>query len=87
MDDYHPMSSYKHEESMRYDVEDTRGDEEETVGFLARLAHTRDALELAIGTGRIALPLAAAGISVEGIELSPHMVARMREKPGGMHSR
>jgi SAM-dependent methyltransferase len=41
------------------------------------------ALELAIGTGRVALPLAQAGVRVDGIELSPDMVDRMREKPGG----
>jgi len=36
-----------------------------------------------VGTGRIALPLRAAGVRVDGIELSPDMVDRMREKPGG----
>ncbi|MGA9776054.1 MAG: class I SAM-dependent methyltransferase [Candidatus Dormiibacterota bacterium] len=77
------MTSFGHQESMRYDAEDTRGDEEQTVEFLARLAGQRDALELAVGTGRIALPLAAAGVSVDGIEMSPHMLERMREKPGG----
>ena len=40
-------------------------------------------LELAIGTGRIALPLAARGVRVDGIELSAGMIARLREKPGG----
>src|SRR4029078_122502 len=40
------------------------------------------ALELAIGTGRIALPLAAAGVPVDGIDLSEPMVARLRAKPG-----
>ncbi|APU13329.1 MULTISPECIES: class I SAM-dependent DNA methyltransferase [Actinoalloteichus] len=40
-------------------------------------------LELAVGTGRIALPLAARGIAVEGIEGSPAMVERLRAKPGG----
>lgn len=69
--------------SLRYDAEETRGDEEETVAFLARLAGQRAALELAVGTGRIALPLAAAGVQVDGIELSEHMVQRMREKAGG----
>ncbi|MHB8247019.1 MAG: class I SAM-dependent DNA methyltransferase [Acidimicrobiales bacterium] len=83
MHDYHPMASFAHEQSMRYDAEDTRRDEEQTVAFLARLAGQRNALELAVGTGRIALPLAAAGVSVDGIEMSPDMVARMREKPGG----
>jgi SAM-dependent methyltransferase len=41
------------------------------------------ALELGIGTGRIALPLAARGVHVEGIDLSPDMVAQLRRKPGG----
>ncbi|MGH3425536.1 MAG: class I SAM-dependent DNA methyltransferase, partial [Nocardioidaceae bacterium] len=69
--------------SLRYDAEDTRGDEDETVAFLARTARQSDALELAVGTGRIALPLMEAGVRVDGIELSEHMVDRMREKPGG----
>ena len=41
------------------------------------------ALELAIGTGRIALPLARRGIRVAGVDLSPDMVAQLRAKPGG----
>jgi SAM-dependent methyltransferase len=41
------------------------------------------ALELAIGTGRVALPLARRGVRVSGIELSPAMLARLRAKPGG----
>lgn len=40
-------------------------------------------LELGIGTGRIALPLAARGVDVSGIESSPSMIARLRDKPGG----
>jgi SAM-dependent methyltransferase len=40
------------------------------------------ALELAVGTGRVALPLAARGVQVAGIELSPHMADRLRAKPG-----
>jgi 2-polyprenyl-3-methyl-5-hydroxy-6-metoxy-1,4-benzoquinol methylase len=60
-----------------------RGDEEETVAFLARLAGQRDALEFAVGTGRIALPLARAGVRVDGIEQSRDMVDRMCEKTGG----
>ena len=50
---------------------------------LAELAGDRPALEFAIGTGRIALPLAARGVSVSGIELSRAMVAKLRDKPGG----
>jgi len=44
------------------------------VAFLARLAGGRDALELAVGIGRIALPLMAAGVHVDGIELSQDMI-------------
>ena len=54
-----------------------------TVDFLAELAGEGRALELGIGTGRIALPLAARGVPVHGIELSKAMVARLRAKPGG----
>jgi hypothetical protein len=50
---------------------------------LAQLAGSEAALEFAIGTGRIALPLAARGIHVSGIELSEAMVAQLRAKPGG----
>ncbi len=53
------------------------------VDFLTRLAGSGRALELGIGTGRIAIPLAARGVEVAGIELSEGMVARLREKPGG----
>lgn len=52
------------------------------VDVLAALAGDGAALELGIGTGRIALPLAARGVPVHGIDLSQAMVARMREKPG-----
>src|SRR6478672_9318250 len=53
------------------------------IDVLAELAGSGRALELAIGTGRVALPLAARGIRVEGIDISPAMVARLRAKPGG----
>jgi SAM-dependent methyltransferase len=53
------------------------------VEFLAGLAGDRRVLELAIGTGRVALPLAGRGIAVEGIDASEAMVARLRAKPGG----
>jgi SAM-dependent methyltransferase len=51
--------------------------------FLAGLADGGPALELAIGSGRVALPLAAHGIAVEGVEASPEMVELLRGKPGG----
>ena len=53
------------------------------VDFLAALAGGGAALELGIGTGRIALPLAARGVRVSGIDLSPDMVAQLPAKPGG----
>ena len=53
------------------------------VGFLAALAGTGPALELGIGTGRIALPLRRRGVPVHGIDLSAAMVARLGAKPGG----
>jgi SAM-dependent methyltransferase len=54
-----------------------------TVDRLAELVGTGAALEFAIGTGRVALPLAERGVSVSGIELSADMVAQLRAKPGG----
>jgi SAM-dependent methyltransferase len=56
---------------------------EPVVDVLAGLAGTGGALEFGIGTGRIALPLAARGVRVAGVELSADMVARLRAKPGG----
>jgi len=53
------------------------------VDFLVELAGGGRALELGIGTGRIALPLAQRGVPVHGIELSNAMAARLRAKPGG----
>ena len=52
------------------------------VDFLAELAGSGRALELGIGTGRIAVPLAQRGVPVHGIELSNAMAARLRAKPG-----
>ena len=56
---------------------------ETTAAFLAERAWDGTALELGIGTGRIALPLAARGVRLAGIDLSPDMVAQLRAKPGG----
>ncbi len=53
------------------------------VSLLAGLAGSGRALELAIGTGRIGLPLSQRGVPVCGIEMSRAMVARLRAKPGG----
>ena len=54
-----------------------------TVDFLTDLAGDGPALEFAVGTGRIALPLAQRGVPVHGIDMSKAMVGRMRSKPGG----
>ena len=83
MDDYEPVMSFGTEAAERYDAISRRGDEEETVEFLAGLAGAGPALELAIGTGRIALPLAGRGIRVDGVDISEAMVERLRAKPGG----
>jgi SAM-dependent methyltransferase len=60
-------------------TQDTDG----AVAFLAQHAGSGPVLELAVGTGRIALPLAEHGIDVHGIDASEAMVARLRSKPGG----
>ena len=52
------------------------------IEVLAELAGSGKALEFAVGTGRVALPLAARGIPTHGVELSPHMAERLRAKPG-----
>ena len=83
MKGFDPATSFGYETSLDYDADGGRGDEQETVRFLAGLAGGADALEFAVGTGRIALPLRAAGVRVDGIELSQDMVDRLREKPGG----
>jgi SAM-dependent methyltransferase len=54
------------------------------VGMLADLSGGGQALELAVGTGRVALALSERGVSVQGIELSPHMVEQMRTKSGAL---
>lgn len=56
---------------------------EPAVDLLARLAGDGRALELGVGTGRVALPLVRRGVPVHGIDMSRAMVARLRDKPGG----
>lgn len=70
----------------RYDAfyeEMMEAETRDSVKTLAELANGGKVLELAIGTGRVALPLAARGLSVHGIEASEEMVAQLRQKPGG----
>jgi SAM-dependent methyltransferase len=61
------------------DVSDVEG----TVARVRELAGGGAVLELGIGTGRLALPLAAAGVEVHGVDASTAMVERLRAKPGG----
>ncbi len=82
MKNYEPIMSFGENDAKRYD-DFQRGDESATVAFLEQLAGGGAALELAIGTGRIGLPLAARGIRVDGIDISPAMVKQLRAKPGG----
>lgn len=79
---FDPASSFGPDVAARYD-DHPRGDEEAAATFLSELAQGQRVLEFAIGTGRIALPLATRDVRVDGIELSPHMVERLRAKPGG----
>jgi hypothetical protein len=87
--DYEPIMSFGEEVAEAYDDVQrfsktaSRSDQAAAVAFLAGLAGDGPALELAIGTGWIALPLAARGIRVDGIDFSPAMVGRLRAKPGG----
>ncbi len=82
MKNYEPVMSFGEDVAETYgDVQ--RGDEAAAVAFLEKLAGGGPALELAIGTGRIALPLAARGIRVDGVDISSAMVAQLRAKPGG----
>ncbi len=82
MKDYEPAMSFGEDVAERL-ANTQRGDETAAVAFLERLAGGGPALELAIGAGRIALPLAARGIRVDGIDISTAMVDQLRAKPGG----
>jgi hypothetical protein len=82
MKGYEPIMSFDEDVAQTFrDVQ--RGDEVAAVAFLEQLAGPGPALELAIGAGRIALPLSARGIRVDGVDISPAMVNQLRAKPGG----
>jgi SAM-dependent methyltransferase len=80
---FDPVAAFGPDVAQRYD-DNPRGDEAATADFLAGLAGDGGpALEFAVGTGRIALPLAERGVAVDGIEFSTDMVDQLRAKPGG----
>lgn len=82
MKDYEPAMSFGPDVAETFG-DAKRGDEADAVEFLASLAGGGPALELGIGSGRIALPLVARGIRVDGIDISSPMVDQLRAQPGG----
>ena len=82
MDRYGP-ETYGERIADVYDQWHAGMDPSATVEVLASLAGSGPVLELGIGTGRIAIPLAGRGLEVHGIDASPAMVEHMRAKPGG----
>lgn len=79
MDGFDPLESFGPDVAARYDDE-LRGDEDQTVDFLVEVAAGRPVCEFAIGTGRIAVPLAARGVAVCGVDQSQAMLDRLRER-------
>jgi len=79
MDGFDPLESFGPDVAARYD-DDLRGDEDQTVDFLVEVADGRRVCEFAIGTGRIAVPLAARGVDVCGIDQSEAMLDRLRQR-------
>src|SRR5205085_294139 len=78
------IETYGDRVAARYDeMHAFLGDPASCVDFLAELAGKGPALELGIGTGRVALPLAARGVAVHGIDASRKIVAKLRAKKGG----
>src|ERR1700733_14179022 len=83
-DEFHDEASYGALLADEYDA--IYGDVFDTEGAVARLARLADGgriLEFGVGTGRIALPLAQRGLDVWGVDGSPDMLNRLREKAGG----
>ncbi|MCH2250159.1 MAG: class I SAM-dependent methyltransferase [Cognatishimia sp.] len=66
-----------------YDALHNPGTTDQAVSLLAELAGNGHTLELAIGTGRVALPLAEQGVDITGFDASPEMLEKLKQKPGG----
>src|SRR6478752_1504324 len=82
MDEYGP-ATYGERVADVYDEWYTLADPDAECALLRDLAAGGRVLELGIGTGRVALPLATTGVEVHGVDTSPAIVATMRAKPGG----
>jgi len=82
MKDYEP-ATYGERIADDYDRLHAHMDPAAAVEMLTELARGGRVLELGVGTGRIALPLAARGVAVSGVDASPAMIERLRAKPGG----
>jgi SAM-dependent methyltransferase len=82
MPDYDPTFFGRHWAEV-YDAFFPQPDEKDCIECLAALAGRGPILELGIGSGRVALPLARRNVEVHGIEASPEMVTKLRAKPGG----
>jgi SAM-dependent methyltransferase len=82
MEGYKPQDSFGPDAAQQY-ISLKRGDEIQAVDFLSKIADRKNALELAIGTGRIAVPLSQKGIQVDGIDFSIAMIEQLRLQPGG----
>ena len=82
MEDFDPIKSWDAAAAKRYTTH-LRGDEANAALFLATYAKDGAALEFAIGTGRIGIPLKEKGVTVEGIEGSPQMVEQLHAHPTG----
>ncbi|MEW6471743.1 MAG: class I SAM-dependent methyltransferase [Actinomycetota bacterium] len=83
MENYGTSTYGDHIADIYDDLYEASMDPSSTVDLLAELAGKGRALELGIGTGRVAVPLAARGVQVEGIDASEAMVERLRRRPGG----
>ena len=82
MEEY-TQRTYGEEWAAEYDSIHGELDPTQAVETLVELAGGRPVLELAIGTGRIALPLKERGVEIHGVDISDAMVAQLRKKPGG----
>ena len=81
MENYEPTLSFGPAVAAN-DVATTRGEEADIVAFLSGIARDRRCLEFAVGTGRIAVPLAKSGLGVDGVDLSADMLAALETRDG-----